>query len=91
MRPSEPQVGRATRQHDSRQVRVVWQCFRLVRTCAWEEKRRSYDSAYHDGADLMGGEKIHEPLPVRRSAVSFGMWSCKRCRPTHKLVRLGAH
>lgn len=31
-RPSEPHVGRATLQHDSRQFRVLWQCFLLVRT-----------------------------------------------------------
>lgn len=32
MLPSEPQVGFETRQHDSRQCRVVWQCFLDVLT-----------------------------------------------------------
>uniref|UniRef100_A0A1A9ZRX8 Uncharacterized protein n=1 Tax=Glossina pallidipes TaxID=7398 RepID=A0A1A9ZRX8_GLOPL len=31
-RPSDPHVGLATRQHDSRHIRVDWQCLRLVLT-----------------------------------------------------------
>lgn len=31
-RPSDPHVGRATRQQDSRHIRVLWQCLRFVLT-----------------------------------------------------------
>jgi hypothetical protein len=37
--PSDPQVGLATRQHDSRQWRVVWQYFLDVRTTPCLQKQ----------------------------------------------------
>lgn len=37
LRPSDPHVGRLTLQHDSRHIRVLWQCLRFVRTTPWPQ------------------------------------------------------
>lgn len=51
-RPSEPQVGRATLQHDSRQFRVLWQCFLLVRTFDNEQILYQFLSEKKSNRDL---------------------------------------
>lgn len=100
-RPSDPQVGLATRQQDSRQFLVLWQCFLLVRTCWWMMKRLDnsfnifiYSFNWIPRRSLTPSiiNKLllscYLRLPAHTWSVSFDMWSCKHSRQTHRSVHL---